>query len=299
MDFDLINPVMDDDELDPLNLIIHGISRRINIFPKISHVQGNNSISIGAKIEADLEFPYNINQNVSPINQLLSIFVKLCHRKIIGRVSRAIASLYRQHIQFPTTDEDNQTKFFEVARFPRVVGVVDCTHIRIQSPGKDDAHIFRNRKCHFSINVQMICNSNLEALNMFLDGPVLVTMRLFSIIVQFDKNLRATGDSGYFLKPYLLTLLLNPATPGEQLYINQSHIRTRNIVECYFGVIKRRFPVLAYGCRLKLETVLVVIVACNVLHNICRRQNEEEPPLHGNQEKFLQHALIENYFANL
>jgi hypothetical protein len=45
------------------------------------------------------------------------------------------------------------------------------------------------------------------------------------------------------------TPLLNPGTPAKQLD-NESHIRTRNVAERLFGVLKRRFPILAYGCRL-------------------------------------------------
>lgn len=38
------------------------------------------------------------------------------------------------------------------------------------------------------------------------------------------------GDSGYEVTPYLMTPLLNPSTPAQHLY-NESHIRTRNVVE--------------------------------------------------------------------
>ncbi|KAK9685085.1 DDE superfamily endonuclease [Popillia japonica] len=63
------------------------------------------------------------------------------------------------------------------------------------------------------------------------------------------------GDSGY------------AETAGQQRY-NESHIRTRNTIERLFGVLKRRFPILAYGCRLKLETFLTIIVTTAVLHNV-------------------------------
>lgn len=71
--------------------------------------------------------------------------------------------------------------------------------------------------------------------------------------------------------------MANPHGRGETLY-NAAHIQTRNSIERLFGVLKRRFPVLAYGIRLNLQTTLTVIVAVAVLHNIACEMNEEEPP---------------------
>lgn len=105
------------------------------------------------------------------------------------------------------------------------------------------------------------------------------------------------GDSGYFLKNYLLTPVLNPNTYGEACY-NAAHIATRNVIERFFGVWKRRFPVLAYGCRLKLETVLSLIVAVGVVHNICKANYEDDPPNPEDLERFLEY-MNENEIPNV
>lgn len=58
---------------------------------------------------------------------------------IVHRVSRAIARLRPQYICFPTTDDEirrEQLNFYNIARFPKVIGCIDCTHIRVQSFGK-------------------------------------------------------------------------------------------------------------------------------------------------------------------
>ena len=83
------------------------------------------------------------------------------------------------------------------------------------------------------------------------------------------------GDSGYGIKPYLMTPLLAPVTPAEVLY-NESQIRTgtRNVVERLFGVWKRRFPIFSLGMRMKLRTARLIIVASAVLHNIARERND-------------------------
>lgn len=58
--------------------------------------------------------------------------------RIIVRVSKAIASLAHIYIKLPRTQEDilrTQRNFYNIAAFPKVIGAIDCTHIKIQSPG--------------------------------------------------------------------------------------------------------------------------------------------------------------------
>lgn len=56
--------------------------------------------------------------------------------RVIKRVTEALISLRATYIKFPDTQEERneiQRKFYEISRFPKAI---DCTHIRIQSPGK-------------------------------------------------------------------------------------------------------------------------------------------------------------------
>ena len=48
------------------------------------------------------------------------------------------------------------------------------------------------------------------------------------------------GDSGYALRPYLITPVQNPGTPAEN-HFNYIHSKTRMVVERAFGVLKSRF----------------------------------------------------------
>lgn len=121
------------------------------------------------------------------------------------------------------------------------------------------------------------------------------------------------GDGGYGLKPYLMTPLANPQSRGEKLY-NESQIRTRNVIERTFGVMKRRFPILSLGIRLNVKTVMNIVVACAVLHNMCRFRNENldenflipleieeasENVLNEDTYSSTRNALIRNYFSKL
>ena len=52
-----------------------------------------------------------------------------------------------------------KTKFYEIAHFPGVLGLVDGTHIRIQRPSENEAD-YVNRHFYHSINVQVIYRSD-------------------------------------------------------------------------------------------------------------------------------------------
>ncbi|ERL87295.1 hypothetical protein D910_04690 [Dendroctonus ponderosae] len=164
--------------------------------------------------------------------------------------------------------------------------------------GGSDAEVFKYRKGYFSINVQAIGDAGLKLMNVVARWPGSThDATIFNnskVKHEFENNLFpdsvSLGDGGYNIRPYLLTPLQQPANRAEQLY-NESHIRTRNIIE-------RIFPVLAYGCRLKIDTVLIIIIATAVLHNICGEQNEEEPPDPEDLERFI-HLMQEDEVPNI
>ncbi|KAJ8974993.1 hypothetical protein NQ317_013492, partial [Molorchus minor] len=83
---------------------------------------------------------------------------------------------------------------------------------------------------------------------------------------------------GYIIRNYFLTPLVNPRLQAEQLY-NESHIRTRNVIERCFGVWKRRF----LGSSLWHETKIGYCITNYSGHSnsphIAKNMNEPEPPL--------------------
>ncbi|XP_037558237.1 putative nuclease HARBI1, partial [Dermacentor silvarum] len=77
--------------------------------------------------------------------------------RAVDKVTRLIARhLFRKLVHFPELSQfaSVMRDFFEIADFPGVTGCIDCTHVRIKSPGGDEAEVFRNRKGVFSVNVQ-------------------------------------------------------------------------------------------------------------------------------------------------
>ncbi|XP_042147351.1 putative nuclease HARBI1 [Ixodes scapularis] len=83
--------------------------------------------------------------------------------RAVGVVTQLIARhLFRDLVHFPSAAQINTVMldFFALAKFPGVTGCTDCTHVRIKSPGGDDAEVFRNRKGVFSIIVQVTSTDN-------------------------------------------------------------------------------------------------------------------------------------------
>ncbi|CAH1973245.1 unnamed protein product [Acanthoscelides obtectus] len=61
----------------------------------------------------------------------------------------------------------------------------------------------------------------------------------------------------------------NP-TPGAEINYNKLLKQERVIIERCFGQLKCQFPILQYVCRVKLENVPKIIIACIVLHNVAK-----------------------------
>lgn len=172
-----------------------------------------------------------------------------------------------------------------------------------------------------------MCNANLEIIDIVCRWPgsshdtnIFNNSRLKCRFEEQEfEDSFLLGDSGYGVSEYMMTPLLHPITPAEQLY-NESQIRTRNCIERCFGVWKRCFSVLSLGLRVSKDTVMAIVIACAVLHNIARQNKEADPPevenviVHGptanfnetdeeiNEQpgtSFIRTSLINNYFARL
>lgn len=74
------------------------------------------------------------------------------------------------------------------------------------------------------------------------------------------------GDSGYMLRDWLMTPILNPGTRQKERY-NSHHSLTRSTVERSIRVARRRWHCLR--CCLRLDPVKAskVITVCPMLHN--------------------------------
>ena len=89
--------------------------------------------------------------------------------RVVHSVTDAICTRGAHFLRWPSENERATIKqgFYNIARFPCVVGAVDGTHIRIQAPSVDE-YAFVNRKNYHSINVQGICDHEGKHVNFLL-----------------------------------------------------------------------------------------------------------------------------------
>jgi nuclease HARBI1 len=289
------------DQLFVFVLAIHFSSshRRLLLF------QVTDDVAVYVQIEDQLQFDSKRNQCLTPMNQLLltlRFYATGTFQLVVGdtfkihkatvcrtvhRVTRAIASLRSKYVRFPKTTQEKHDimhAFFKSSKMPGVLGAIDCTHVPIQSPGGDDAEIYRNRKGYFSLNVQLVCDKQHYITDVVArwpgsvhDSTIFDNCRLRAELETQRMDGYLVGDGGYPCRRYLLTPVVNPTTDAERAF-NTAQTSARNCIERTNGILKRRFPALKYGIRLHITNVLPVIVATVVLHNIAVTLGDEEPP---------------------
>lgn len=217
--------------------------------------------------------------------------------RIVKLVSHNIAILRPQFVNSPNNENDLKKvkqDFYNIAKFPTVIGALDCTHVKIKSPGGDNAEVYRNRKNFFSINVQTICDANLKIQDIVArwpgsshDSTIFNNSEIRrKLEISEMRDCVLVADSGYAQRNYVMTLVGSPNTvidPASGIYeeavakYNESLIRTRNTVERSYGVWKRRFPIIATEINVKNTSSQSIIVATAVLHNIACNFGESVP----------------------
>ena len=133
-------------------------------------------------------------------------------------------------------------------------------------------------------------------------------MHLFGLILHSAKRFEdrtikhgwLSGYSGYPLRPWLLTPVLNPTLPQEVRY-NEAHMKTRSIIERSFELLKSRFRCIDTSGVTLLYTPLKccdIGIAVVVLHSLC---NIHHLPLSANDNIPLDrgHILRQPYAGRL
>ncbi|CAI6357920.1 unnamed protein product [Macrosiphum euphorbiae] len=260
-----------------------------------SRTDWNNAVSPEDKVLLTLRY-YATGSMLIVCGDFIGIHKSTASR-IVKLVSHNIAILRPQFVNSPNNENDLKKvkqDFYNIAKFPTVIGALDCTHVKIKSPGGDNAEVYRNRKNFFSINVQTICDANLKIQDIVARWPGSSHDSTIFNNSEIRRKLEIgemrdcvlVADSGYAQRNYVMTLVGSPNTVIDRasgIYeeavakYNESLIRTRNTVERSYGVWKRRFPIIATEINVKNTSSQSIIVATAVLHNIACNFGESVP----------------------
>ena len=214
---------------------------------------------------------------------------------VIHDTCRAINIAKRHEIAWPTGSRllQVQNDFKVLCGLPAVVGAIDGTHIHISKPrvGPEDYFYFKTHG--YTLNCQAVVDSRKVFLDLFLgmpgstnDARMLRRSSLYQLAMRgelFPPTLGRDGfppyllgDSGYPNLPWLVTPHRgNNLTILEALY-NRKLRRGRGVVENAFGILKSTWRELLGKSELNVVYMPDVITACAILHNILRKQANED-----------------------
>eukprot|EP00102_Acyrthosiphon_pisum_P021062 XP_016658272.1 PREDICTED: putative nuclease HARBI1 [Acyrthosiphon pisum] len=245
--------------------------------PYIVSKSRSSAIDLKTKVLVTLNF-LATGSYQSPIGN--SRFTAVSQPTVSRCISEVVAAInhpeiFHDWVKFPKNMNELskvRNEFYRETGFPGVIGVIDCTHVSIVPPSsnlnlnenQNPEHIYVNRKGYHSINVQLICDSKLQILNVNALFPGNT----------HDVHIWNNRDSGYPLRQWLLTPISNPTTNAEE-YFNKRQMSTRSIIERCNGLLKMRFRCLLKDRTLhyKPEKSTAIINACTVLHNMCIKNN--------------------------
>lgn len=250
------------------------------------------------------------------IGDTLNISQTSVHR-CVWKVVKALLKNIDQFIYMPTEQETRviQQEFYSMARFPRVIGCIDGTHIRIIEP-QLNPQSFINRKYYASINVMAICDSKNKFRYFYAKWPgschdsfILRSSEIWDAFENGSLHGIILGDSGYPCKNWLLTPFLNPESRPKQRY-NSAHTRTRVTIERTFGIFKKRFASMHQELRLSPNDACLLICFCAILHNIAidyhiefnePENNDDQPDSECNIDEnacvTMREFIVQNHFT--
>ncbi|KAJ8910318.1 hypothetical protein NQ315_012239 [Exocentrus adspersus] len=219
--------------------------------------------------------------------------------RCITEITDAITQfLLPEWVKFPQTHENKEEvkrQFQQLdPRFENIVGVIDCTHIRIVSPPANHpihpGPPYYCRKNFYAINTQIIGDANRIILNINARFPGSVhdsaiwMLSGIKPVLQREYIENGTlnyliGDSGYPLEPWLLVPFADPIQDSPESRFNTALSRVRVIIEHINGLLKARFRSIHGHRALHYNPARCakIIYSCAVIHNMCRQFNVPVP----------------------
>ncbi|CAG5055752.1 unnamed protein product [Parnassius apollo] len=205
---------------------------------RFTSLKGTREISLEIKVLCTLSFlaTGSYQRIVGLTQHLVQRTTSRCIRQVVEALRHP--AILNKWILFPSSQQQRaqiRLEFQRRFRLPGIVGCIDCillvslfflflldSHVAIVKPS-DEEHLFFNRKGYHSLNVQIVCNSNLKITNVnpkfggaTHDSFIWASSRMETFMRELHQNgeqVWLLGDSGYPQRPWLMTPILN-AVPG-------------------------------------------------------------------------------------
>ncbi|XP_036340562.1 putative nuclease HARBI1 [Rhagoletis pomonella] len=143
-------------------------------------------------------------------------------------------------------------------------------------------HLYYNRKMKHSMNAMVMCDHKMRirAVDARYGGTCQdshvwnLSSERRALQSRFDngeRGIRYLGDSGYPLKPWMLTPYRNAAENLAECRFNNCHAKGRSIIERVFGMLKGRFRCLLAARELHYasQRISAIMNVCCALCIIC------------------------------
>lgn len=245
----------------------------------------NNALSPREQILTALHFLgndayYHVNGYAHNISK--STVLRCVHR-VCFIIATHLLPIY---VRWPTTSILVEQRFFRIAGFPNVKGVVDGTLVHIDAPSiSEAAYVGRDNK--HSINVILVSGPQNEFFFVSAKSPgsfhdsratriskLWESWEITGWRPDNDNRSLILGDSAYPLTSWLMPPVVRtvnaniPRLARAVPLFERVHRKTRFIVECSIGILKEEYPCLNYFRFRKPERISNAISACVVLHNM-------------------------------
>ena len=213
---------------------------------------------------------------------------------LLHEVVPVIISVLGCHLSWEEGDAAKKTISENLIRsgIPNVLGVIDCTHIRIQAPSGNGKLDYRNRHGYYSMVMQAVVNSEAKFLDVYIGEPSSMNdcrvLRKSSFYDLASKGSLLKGESvvlpsGYSVHPILLGDAVYPALPWlvcsykrptalamtrDKKMFNHQLSKARIYCEIAFGRLKGTFKEVGWRSGIDVVFLPQVIHACCILYNI-------------------------------
>ncbi|XP_057456053.1 uncharacterized protein LOC130747206 [Lotus japonicus] len=235
------------------------------------------------------KFLYIVGHNVR--NRVMSFFFR-CSGETVSRhfhrVLQAVIELEEVYLKQPDGTHVPQ-EILDNHRFnpyfKDCVGAIDCTDVRVKVP-VEHAPRYRGRKEYPTQNVFAVCSFDLKFTYVLpgwegtaSDSRIVKSALTREYALKVPQGKYYLADDGFPLKACLITpyrgeryhlqeYSRNPPQNARELF-NNRHSSLRMVIECSFGVLKKRFPIIQSATEptFGVTTQKKIILACCILHN--------------------------------